>query len=115
MNQMNPISQIQPMELKERLDRGDDIFVIDVREEWERSLASIEGSEHFPMAELVDRTQEYIFEEEIVVYCHVGERSYRAVLLLLESGFKTVHNLVGGIDAWSQIIDPSVPRYGPNG
>ena len=112
---MNPISQIQPIKLKERLDRGEDIFLIDVREQWERNLASIEGSEHFPMAELVDRTQEYIFEEEIVVYCHVGERSYRAVSLLLESGFKKVHNLVGGIDAWSQIIDPNVPRYRPTG
>jgi sulfur-carrier protein adenylyltransferase/sulfurtransferase len=112
---MNPISQIQPIKLKERLDRGEDIFLIDVREQWERNLASIEGSEHFPMAELVDRTQEYIFEEEIVVYCHVGERSYRAVSLLLESGFKKVHNLVGGIDAWSQVIDPNVPRYRPTG
>lgn len=112
---MNPVSHIQPMELKERLGRGDDIFVIDVREQWERNLASIDGSEHFPMAELVDRTQEYIFEEEIVVYCHVGERSYRAVSLLLESGFKKVHNLIGGIDAWSQIVDPNVPRYRPNG
>jgi rhodanese-related sulfurtransferase len=108
---MKPISQIKPMELKERLDRGDNIFVIDVRESWERSLASIEGSEHFPLTELVDRTQEYIFEEEIVVYCHVGERSYRAAMLLEESGFKVVHNLVGGIDAWSQIVDPAVPRY----
>lgn len=112
---MNPISQIKPTELKERLDRGDDIFLIDVREQWERNLAFIERSEHFPLAELVDRTQEFIFEEEIVVYCHVGERSYRAAALLLESGFKTVHNLIGGIDAWSQIIDPNVPRYRPNG
>ena len=111
---MNPISQISPIELKDRLDRGDDIFLIDVREQWERKLAWIEGSEHFPIMELVDRIQEFIFEEEIIVYCHVGERSFRAVTLLLESGFKTVHNLVGGIDAWSQIVDPKVPRYRPS-
>jgi len=111
---MSKVLQIKPIELKGRLDRGDDIFLIDVREHWERNLTHIEGSEHFPIAELVDRMQEFFFEEEIVIYCHVGERSYRAVELLLEAGFKTVHNLVGGIDAWSQIVDQKVPRYRPS-
>jgi len=110
-----PVNIMQPAELKERLDRGEDIFLIDVREDWERSLAAIPGSGHFPLAELADRVQEFLFEEEIVVYCHFGERSHRAALILLESGFPKVYNLAGGIDAWSQIVDPSIPRYRPGG
>lgn len=109
------VLHIQPIELKQRLDRGDDICVIDVREEWERSLASIKGSEHIPLNELADRVQEIMFEEEIAVYCHHGERSYRGAEILIESGFKKVYNLIGGIDAWSQVADPNVPRYKPGG
>ncbi|QPJ64400.1 MAG: rhodanese [Candidatus Nitrohelix vancouverensis] len=106
---------IHPLELKEQLDRGEDIFLMDVREAWEHSLASIPGSEHVPLNEVADRVQEYIYEENIVVYCHHGERSYRAALILIESGFPNVSNLSGGIDAWSQIADPSIPRYRPGG
>lgn len=81
---------IHPLELKEQLDRGEDIFLMDVREAWEHSLASIPGSEHVPLNEVADRVQEYIYEENIVVYCHHGERSYRAALILIESGFPNV-------------------------
>ena len=105
------VSQIQPLKLKQRLDQGEDIFLIDVREEWEYSLVSIEGSTLIPLGELADRVQEFIFEEEIVVICHHGVRSHRGASILLESGFKTVHNLIGGIDGWSQVVDPSLPRY----
>jgi len=105
------VSQIQPLKLKQRLDQGEDIFLIDVREEWEYSLVSIEGSTLIPLGELADRVQEFMFEEEIVVICHHGVRSYHGASILLESGFKTVHNLIGGIDGWSQVVDPSLPRY----
>jgi len=105
------VSQIQPLKLKQRLDQGEDIFLIDVREEWEYSLVSIEGSTLIPLGELADRVQEFIFEEEIVVICHHGVRSHHGASILLESGFKTVHNLIGGIDGWSQVVDPSLPRY----
>lgn len=108
---MSQVLAMHSKQLKERMDRGDDIFLLDVREDWERSLASIEGSEHIPLMEVADRVQEFQFEEEIVVYCHHGVRSHHAAMILLESGFKKVHNLTGGIDAWSQIVDPSVPRY----
>ncbi|MEK9630082.1 MAG: rhodanese-like domain-containing protein [Nitrospinota bacterium] len=111
---MNLVKQIRPHELKQKLDAGEDIFLLDVREDWEFSLASIEGSENFPMGEVVDRQQEFAFEEHIVVICHYGERSQMAAQELAECGFN-VYNLVGGIDAWSQIIDPNVPRYSPNG
>ena len=112
---MSIVKQLQPLELKKKLDSGQDIFLLDVREGWEFALAAIEGSENFPMGEVVDRQQEFAFEEEIVVICHYGERSQRAAEELIECGFKVVHNLAGGIDAWSQIIDPTVPRYRSSG
>ena len=111
---MSSVKQLQPIELKKKLDAGEDILLLDVREPWEFSLASIEGSENIPLAEVVDRQQEFVFEEEIVVICHYGERSQRAAQELVECGFN-VHNLIGGIDAWSQVVDPNVPRYSPNG
>jgi rhodanese-related sulfurtransferase len=109
------VLEIQPLVLKKRLDDGEDICLVDVREAWEHSLAAIPGSEHIPLGELVDRVQELLYEENIVVYCHMGERSYRGAIILMESGFKNVHNLVGGIDGWSQVVDASVPRYRPGG
>ena len=105
------ISHIQPVTLNERLENGDDICLIDVREDWEYSLASIKGSSHIPLNELADRIQEIMFEEEIAVYCHHGERAFLGAEILLESGFKKVYHLTGGIDAWSQVVDPKIPRY----
>ena len=105
------VLHIQPIELQRRLEKGDDIYLIDVREEWEHSLASIARSEHIPLNELADRIQEIMFEEEIAVYCHHGERAYIGAQILLESGFKKVYHLTGGIDAWTQVVDPRVPRY----
>jgi rhodanese-related sulfurtransferase len=112
---MNFVNQLQAIELKKKLANKEDIFLLDVREPWEFSLAAIEGSENFPLAEVIDRQQEFIFEEELVVICHYGERSQRAANELIKCGFKVVHNLAGGIDAWSQIIDPTVPRYRSSG
>jgi len=112
---VNSVNPLQPTDLKKKLDSKEDIFLLDVRQPWEFSLAAIEGSENFPQGEVVDRQQEFIFEEEIVVICHHGERSQMVAQELVESGFKKVHNLVGGIDAWSQVIDPTTPRYSPNG
>lgn len=97
--------------MKKRLDDGEDICLVDCRENWEHSLTAIKNSTHIPLAEIADRVQELAFEENIVVYCHHGMRSQAAAQILMESGFKTVHNLIGGIDAWSQVVDPSVPRY----
>ncbi len=114
MRQAN-VLEIQPLALKKQLDDGEDICLVDVREDWEHSLAAIPGSNHIPLGELVDRVQELLYEENIVVYCHVGERSYRGAVILMESGFKNVRNLVGGIDGWSQVVDPSVPRYRAGG
>ena len=111
---MNSVKQLQAIQLKKKLDNKEDIFLLDVREGWEFALASIDGSENFPMGEVIDRQQEFAFEEEIVVICHYGERSQLAAQELVECGFN-VYILIAGIDAWSQVVDPNVPRYSPNG
>jgi adenylyltransferase/sulfurtransferase len=108
---INQVLHIQPIALHERLKKGDDICLIDVRDYWEYSLTSIKESNHIPLNELADRAQEIIFEEEIVVYCHHGERAFLGAQTLIESGFKKVYHLTGGIDAWSQVVDPKIPRY----
>lgn len=105
------VLNIQPIDLNQRLKKGDDICLIDVRDEWEHSLAAIPGSEHLPLNELADRIQEIMFEEEIVIYCHHGERAFLGAQILLESGFKKVYHLTGGIDAWSQVVDSRIARY----
>lgn len=86
-------------------------MIVDVRETWEFSLAHIAGSINFPLGELADCVLELDAEDEIVMVCHHGERSYEAAQILAESGFPHVANLIGGIDAWSCLVDSSVPRY----
>ncbi|MEW6248765.1 MAG: rhodanese-like domain-containing protein [Nitrospirota bacterium] len=98
-------------ELKERLERGENIFLLDVREPWEYCLARIEGAELIPLGTLPHSLEKLDRYAEIVVYCHHGMRSTDAVDFLLQQGFKTAKNLIGGIDAWSSQVDPSVPRY----
>ena len=98
-------------ELKERLDKGDKPFLLDVREPYEYSLAKIEGSVLIPLGTLPQSLDKLDRNAEIVAYCHHGMRSADAAGFLLQQGFSNVKNLVGGIDAWSLHVDPSVPRY----
>ncbi|NKB81948.1 MAG: rhodanese [Nitrospirales bacterium] len=102
---------ISVKELKDRLDKGDTIFLLDVREPHEYSLAKIEGSVLIPLGTLPQSMEQLDPNDEIVAYCHRGMRSADAVGFLLQQGFSNVKNLVGGIEAWSLEIDPSVPRY----
>ena len=102
---------ITPQELKGRLDKGDKIFLLDVREDWEYSLAKLEGSVLVPLGTLPQSLGKIDRDAEIVAYCHHGMRSADATDLLLQQGFPNVKNLVGGIDAWSVQVDASVPRY----
>lgn len=102
---------ITPKELKERLDKGDKLFLLDVREPYEHSMARIEGSVLIPLATLPNSLEKLDRNAEIVAYCHHGMRSADAVGFLLQQGFTNVKNLVGGIDAWSVQVDPSIPRY----
>ncbi len=102
---------ITPKELKERLDNGDRVFLLDVREPWEYSMAKIEGAVLVPLGTLPQSLETLDRNAEIVAHCHLGMRSADAVQFLLQQGFSNVKNLVGGIDAWSVQVDPSVPRY----
>jgi adenylyltransferase/sulfurtransferase len=107
--------QTQAIELARRREAGEPIFLLDVRreDEWER--ARIEGAHRIALDELEARIDELAPVKQrgqpLVVVCHHGARSERAVRMLLERGFSTAENLDGGIDAWSLTVDPSVPRY----
>ena len=102
--------EISAVELKERLQREDDIFVLDVREPVEHEIVRL-GKYLIPLNDLPRRVNELDSAREIVVYCHYGQRSAQAVQFLREMGFKKVKNLVGGIDQWAVRADPSLPRY----
>jgi len=102
--------EISVIDLKQRFDRGEQVELLDVREPYERELASI-GGILIPLSKLPARVNELDPAQEIVVYCHSGFRSARAVEFLRAVGFTKVRNLIGGIDAWSREIDPGVPRY----
>ena len=98
-------------ELKARMDKGDKIFLLDVREPHEYSLAKIDGSVLIPLGQVPHSLKQLDPSAEIVAYCHKGMRSADAVGFLLQQGFSNVKNLIGGIEAWSIEIDQSVPRY----
>jgi len=102
---------ITPKELKERLDKGEKLCLLDVREEWENSLAKLEGSVLIPLGTLPQALDKLDRNSEIIAYCHHGMRSADAAGFLLQQGFSKVKNLVGGIDAWSLQVDSTVPRY----
>lgn len=94
-----------------RAEPGERPIVIDVREPWEWQLARIAGSTHLPMGEIPSRIQEIDPTHPTVVICHHGVRSLQVVAYLQRQGFDNLHNLMGGIDAWSKDVDPSVPLY----
>jgi rhodanese-related sulfurtransferase len=85
--------------------------LLDVREPWEYEKARIEGATLVPMRELPSRIGQIDEDKEVVAICHHGGRSMQVAMFLEKQGFKRVHNLVGGIDAWSRTVDPAVPLY----
>ena len=102
---------ISPKELKTSLDKGDKLVLVDVREEWEYSLAKLDGSVLIPLGTLPQSLALLNRDSEIIAICHHGMRSADATNFLLQQGFTNVKNLVGGIDAWSTQVDGTVPRY----
>jgi len=105
----NEVPEITVQELKEKLDRGE-ISVLDVREPHEYAVANI-GAPLIPLGELPERLAELDRNRPLAVHCKSGARSARAVKLLRDAGFENVYNVKGGINAWSEEIDPSVPKY----
>ena len=105
------IGKIDPVTLKARLDRGESILILDVREPFEIALAPFPGATHIPMGDVPSRLTELDPDQETVVVCHHGVRSAQVAMYLAQMGFERLLNLSGGIDAWSEDADPSTPRY----
>lgn len=106
-------SDISVLELKERLDKNEDLQIVDVREphEWDIGNLGPQGARLIPLGELANRVGDIDPDREVVVYCRSGARSGRAAEYLRGQGFHHVRNLEGGILAWSDEIDPSIPKY----
>ena len=104
------VPEIQPIELKGRLDAGDDLFILDVREPHEYQICNL-GGHLIPLGDLPARMNELDSSREIVAHCRSGVRSAKAVTLLRQAGFGKVKNLAGGILAWADKVDPTVPKY----
>src|SRR5499425_2956863 len=103
------VPEIQVEDLKRRLDAKEDVFVLDVREPHEYQICNI-GGYLIPLNDLPKRVNELDSSREIVVHCKMGGRSAKAAAFLQQSGFKKVHSLAGGINAWAEKVDPSVRK-----
>jgi adenylyltransferase/sulfurtransferase len=104
-------SEIEVTEVKEKSDRGDKFVLIDVREPHEHQICNIAAAKLIPLGEIGKRLGELDLEADIVIHCKSGMRSARACGILRAAGFKHVRNMKGGILAWSDQVDPSVPKY----
>jgi len=107
----NEDMEISVTEVKERMDRGDDFLLIDVRETQEYEICKIEGAKLIPLSEFEARHSEIPQDADIVIHCKMGGRSMNAQHYLLNKGYTKVLNMTGGITAWSNEVDPTVPTY----
>jgi rhodanese-related sulfurtransferase len=103
--------EITPGELKQSLDRGEKILLIDVREPWEYDMSRIGDAKLIPMGSIPANLQALDADEPVVCYCHHGMRSLDVTVWLRAQGVENVRSLAGGIDRWSLEIDTKVPRY----
>lgn len=103
--------EITVAELKQRLERGERLLLVDVREPWEYEMCRIEGSKLIPMGTIPANLQALDVEEDVICYCHHGQRSLDVAVWLRRQGVEGAKSLAGGIDRWSREVDPSVPRY----
>jgi adenylyltransferase/sulfurtransferase len=109
---MQQMPEMTATELKQRLDAGEDLQIVDVREDQEVAIAKIPNAIHIPLGQVVNRMSEIDPSRETVVHCKGGMRSARAIDALKRSGFTgKLTNLRGGITAWSNEVDPTVPKY----
>ena len=109
--QVTTRGELDVTEVKQKIDRGDDFLLIDVREPHEYQIACIPTAKLIPLGEVAKRLNEIDPDAEIVVHCKSGGRSARAVEILRQNGYKNVANMRGGILAWSEKVDPRVPKY----
>lgn len=108
---LDATQEITALELKAKLDRGDDFELIDVREPYEYAISRIEGAKLIPMSTVKRRLDDFDRDKEIVLLCKVGQRSAQVQQLFIDAGFKNTKSLAGGIIGWSEDVDPSVPQY----
>jgi adenylyltransferase/sulfurtransferase len=104
------IPQLTVKELKQRMDAGESIYLLDVREPFEHKIANL-GGKLIPLNEIPQRLAEIDRNREVIVHCHSGVRSQRAAEFLKQAGYPRVVNLAGGIHAWAEQIDPTMPKY----
>ncbi len=105
------VPKITATELKQKIERHDKFVLVDVREPFEYDIARIQGSKLIPLGELPARLSELDSADDIVLQCKGGSRSAKALRILQEAGFRKLNNLEGGITAWSNDVDPTVPKY----
>ena len=107
------IPQIHPEELAAKLQTGETVYLVDVRQPWENEYCRLAESVLIPLGELHSRLDEITPPEGalVVVYCHHGIRSMSGASILMQAGHEKVASLAGGIEAWSVLVDPKVPRY----
>jgi adenylyltransferase/sulfurtransferase len=105
------VPEITPVEFAALAEQGEAPVLLDVREDWELAIARLEGVIHIPMGQLPDRLGELSRDADIVVMCRSGGRSATVVRFLQHQGFSRVRNLAGGIAAWGETLDPSLPSY----
>ena len=103
--------EITPAELKARLNSGEKLVLVDVREPWEHEICRIEGARLVPLGALAASLNTLPDVDEVICYCHHGMRSLDAAAWLRFQGFEKAKSLAGGIERWSLEIDPNVPRY----
>ena len=109
-NEQNNL-EITPKELRERLNRGDKLILVDVREPWENATCRIEGSRLIPMGTIPANLQSLDTGEDVICYCHHGMRSLDVAVWLRGQGLENAKSLSGGIDRWSAEVDSAVPKY----
>jgi rhodanese-related sulfurtransferase len=103
--------EIAPAELAQRLSKGEKPLLVDVREPWEYEICRIEGAQLIPMGSIPANLQALDTGDEVVCYCHRGQRSLDVAVWLRSQGVENARSLAGGIERWATEIDPKVPRY----
>jgi rhodanese-related sulfurtransferase len=109
---VSKVEQLQVEQLAEWRRTGKAHVLLDVREDDEVALASLDGALHVPMNDVPSRAAEIPHDTAVAVLCHAGVRSHAVARYLAEHGYETVYNVAGGIDRYAAIVDPSIPRYG---
>ncbi len=106
------MKELSVKDLKSKLDAGEDLLLVDVREAWERDVCVIEGAKHIPMGEVLTRAEELKSEAPVIIHCRSGGRSANVVNALeMQLGLDNLYNLKGGILAWADEVDTSLEKY----